>query len=411
MEPNWVFSHAGYACNTFVIFERIGPKHWKIGYMNTYPSDIKPLTGLRFIAAFWLLLYFFWDRLGLGPREQFGLIEKGGMGVDLFFILSGFILAHVYGPQVETKTFHWPTFLWARLARVYPLHLACLLAMIGIWFLARMMGAEIEAQAFNVSQIPAHIALVQAWGLVGSDGWNFPSWSISAEWFAYLTFPVTFGIAALFRKAPLFGIGLAVTLFGALVALAHLMGMVLVDMTWQGGALRIIPSFLMGIACWMLGRKITMPALQAQIGVGISVAWIMGAASLRFPTELLWPGLAGLVFFLAETSKHENYALCASKSWVYLGEISFAAYMVHLPVDIVYYQVVERVFGQPQGGLALALGSGSILLTWMVAAAAHALIENPARNFMRNHVPPFMRRTAQSASQKNAPSQSSNPPA
>jgi peptidoglycan/LPS O-acetylase OafA/YrhL len=379
--------------------------------MNTYPSDIKSLTGLRFIAAFWLLLYFFWDRLGVGPREQFGLIEKGGMGVDLFFILSGFILAHVYGPQVEAKTFHLRSFIWARLARVYPLHLACLLAMILLWFGANLMGAELEANAFVVSQIPAHIALVQAWGTVASDGWNFPSWSISAEWFAYLTFPVTFAVAAFFRKSPLAGIAAASALFAALVAFAHSLGMVLVDMTWQGGALRIIPSFLMGIACWMLGRTIVMPALQAQIGVGISVAWILAAASLRFPTELLWPGLAGLVFFLAETSKHENHALCATKTWVYLGEISFAAYMVHLPVDIVYYQVVERVFGQVQGGLAIGLGAGSIVLTLIAAAAAHALIENPARNLMRKHVPAFIRGNRTNVSPQSVPSQSTNPPA
>jgi peptidoglycan/LPS O-acetylase OafA/YrhL len=361
--------------------------------MNTYPSDIKPLTGLRFIAAFWLLLYFFWERMGFDPREQFGLIEKGGMGVDLFFILSGFILAHVYGPQVEAKTFHWRTFLWARLARVYPLHLACLLAMIGLWAISKAIGASIQEDAFIVSQIPAHIALVQAWGVVGSDGWNFPSWSISAEWFAYLTFPVAFGAAALFRKAPLAGVAAAAGLFWLLVAVVHRFDMVLIDMTWQGGAVRIIPSFLMGIACWMVGRAVTMPALQSQIGVGISLAWVLAAASLRFPAELLWPGLAGFVFFLAETSKHENHSLMSSKQWVYLGEISFAAYMVHLPVDIVFYQVMERVFGEVQGMLAHGLGVVAIAVTWVVAALAHKLIENPARNYMRAHVPSFMMRT------------------
>jgi peptidoglycan/LPS O-acetylase OafA/YrhL len=374
-------------------------KQWKTVGMNSYPSDIKPLTGLRFIAAFWLLIYFFWERFGLGPRENFPLIEKGSMGVDLFFILSGFILAHVYGPQVEAKTFHWRTFLWARLARVYPLHLICLLAMIGLWAVSKAIGASIQEDAFIVSQIPAHVALVQAWGTVGSDGWNFPSWSISAEWFAYLTFPVTFAIAALFRKAALAGVALAMGLFWVLVAFAHSQNMVLIDMTWQGGALRIIPSFLMGIALWMAGRKITIPPLQSQIGVGVSLAWILGASSLSFPTELLWPGLAGLVFFLAETSKHANHSLCASKQWVYLGEISFAAYMVHLPVDIAYYQVVERVFGKVEGPLALGIGLFAILVTWIAAAIAHAFFENPARNFMRKHVPSFVARTP---TQKNA---------
>lgn len=380
--------------------------------MNNYPSDIKPLTGLRFIAAFWLLIYFFWERLAVGPREAYPLIDKGAMGVDLFFILSGFILAHVYGPQVEAKTFHWRSFLWARLARVYPLHLACLFAMIGLWLIALKMGAPIDAPAFDVSQIPAHLAMVQAWGTVKSDGWNFPSWSISAEWFAYITFPATFALAMFFKRIPLVGLAFAAGVFGFLVAVAHSLGMVLVDMTWQGGALRIIPSFLMGIACWRAGRTANIPALQAQIGVGISLAWIVAAAGLNLTSEILWPGLVGLVFFLAETSKHENAALCASKTWVYLGEISFAAYMVHLPLDIVYYQIVERVFGEAQGMTAIVLGALSIILTWIVAAAAHALIENPARNLMRKHVPGFVRgNKSQALNPQSAPSQSTNPPA
>jgi peptidoglycan/LPS O-acetylase OafA/YrhL len=359
--------------------------------MSTYPADIKPLTGLRFIAAFWLLVYFFWDRLGLGSRVLFPLIDKGSMGVDLFFILSGFILAHVYGPQVENKTFHWRSFIWARLARVYPMHIACFLMMLGLWAIAIKVGAPIETKAFDVTQIPAHLTLLQAWGTVQSDGWNFPSWSISAEWFAYLTFPISFGVAALFKKAPLAGIALAMGLFWVLVAWVHQLDMVLVDMTWQGGIVRIVPSFLMGIALWMAGRQLQLSQRAASIGVWVSVVWIFLSSGASFPSELIWPGLAGLVFFLAETSKHENHAFCASKSWVYLGEISFAAYMVHLPIDIVYYKLVDRFLGEPSGLLALLIGLVAIIITWIAAAMAHAIIENPMRNFMRTHTPSFIR--------------------
>jgi peptidoglycan/LPS O-acetylase OafA/YrhL len=380
--------------NVSLACDQAGPRLrdiWVSVAVNTYPSDIKPLTGLRFIAAFWLLLYFFWERLGLGSREHFAIIEKGGMGVDLFFILSGFILAHVYGPQVENKTFHWRSFLWARLARVYPLHLFCLAAMIGVWAVGLKLGAEIEAKAFDVSQIPAHIALVQAWGTVSSDGWNFPSWSISAEWFAYLTFPISFAIAALFKRAPIAGIALAMGIFWILVAYIHQIGMVLVDMTWQGGIVRIVPSFLMGVALWMAGRQFILSRRAASLGVATSVVWIFSTSGVGFPEELIWPGLAGLVFFLAETSKHENHAMCSSKAWVYLGEISFAAYMIHLPLDVVFYQIVERVMGEPKGLMAIGVGGFAILLTWIGAGFAHALIENPARNLMRKHMPRFMK--------------------
>ena len=69
-----------------------------------YPQDLKPLTSLRFIAAFWVLLYHFKDHLGLGIG-QFGLVADGYLGVDLFFTLSGFILAHVYLTQFEGGRF------------------------------------------------------------------------------------------------------------------------------------------------------------------------------------------------------------------------------------------------------------------------------------------------------------------
>jgi peptidoglycan/LPS O-acetylase OafA/YrhL len=344
-----------------------------------YPDDIRPLTGLRFIAAFWLLLYFFWDRFGLGARDLVGLVHAGSYGVDLFFILSGFILAHVYGRQIETKQFSWRGFIWARLARIYPLHLFCLLIMVSLWAVAKGAGAQLPQGAFEVSQIPAHLFLVQAWGVVGSDGWNFPSWSISAEWFAYLIFPLGFGLLAHWAKKPLIGIAFMGIVFAAMVYGLAQMDIVLMDMTWQGGIVRIVPSFGMGIALWFLGRDLKLPNGISGLGIAASVAWIGLAAVLAWPSYLLWPGLAALVFFVAASSKSNQTPVLASPIMVYLGEISFAAYMVHLPIDIVFYQGVERLWGQPTGIWAILIGLCAIGLSLVGAALAHGLVEKPAR--------------------------------
>lgn len=355
-----------------------------------YPTDIKPLTGLRFIAAFWLLLYFFWPRLGLGDVRP-NLIQSGNYGVDLFFILSGFVLAHVYGPQVEGGKYNHGTFIWARLARVYPLHILALVTMIGIWGLGKIIGADFEGGAFNLSQIPFHLTLTQAWGFVDSDGWNFPSWSISAEWFAYLTFPLSFYVVSRFKRAPIAGILMIFAAFYSAYAILAAQGFELNFMTWEGAQFRIIIAFAGGAMLWQYGRNLKTSPKFALIGVAISAIWVFAASQLTASGALVWPGLMGLVFFLAETSKHPNETLLGNKTWVYLGEISFAMYMVHLPVDIVLNQIVEKTIGQQSGIFAIIMMVVSIILVTITAVIAHEFFEKPIRNYMRENVPNFLK--------------------
>ena len=354
-----------------------------------YPTDIKPLTGLRFIAATWLLLYFFWPRLGLADGVRPNIIEAGNLGVDLFFILSGFVLAHVYGPQVENNKYHHGAFIWARLARVYPLHLLTLLAVIGIWLVGHALGSSFENGAFVPWHIPFHLTLTHAWGFLKSDGWNFPSWSISAEWFAYLTFPVSFYIVSRFRKSPIWGLVAIVALFAALHQALGANDIELTDMTWQGAELRIMVAFIGGAMLWQAGRNLVTTPQIAIAGVAVSVLWLGVTCTFTTSSLLIWPGLMALFFFLAETSKHPNATLLGSKTWVYLGEISFAMYMVHLPVDIVYYQIVEKFIGGADK-YATVLVIGAFAMVVIVAAAAHAIFEKPIRNYMRANPPKYM---------------------
>src|SRR5271170_4068317 len=86
-------------------------------------QDLKQLTSLRFFAAIWVVLYHFWPSLGV-PMPA--LVAKGYLGVELFFTLSGFILCHVYLQGFGEGRFNYSAFLWARLARIYPVHFATL---------------------------------------------------------------------------------------------------------------------------------------------------------------------------------------------------------------------------------------------------------------------------------------------
>ena len=96
------------------------------------------LTAIRGIASFWVLLYHLRHELKHLFPEFFqlnkGLLKSGFLGVDLFFVLSGFVLALNYQRKFQAVDRNaYIEFLWKRLARIYPVYIACLLITLGIY--------------------------------------------------------------------------------------------------------------------------------------------------------------------------------------------------------------------------------------------------------------------------------------
>ena len=367
---------------------------------HTYPQELKPLTSLRFIAAFWVLLYHFKDHLGLG-MGQFGLVADGYLGVDLFFTLSGFILAHVYLTSLEGGRFGYGGFLKNRIARVYPMHLAALGAMLVLFAGAAMLGVgESNPDAFRLSDLPAHLLMIHAWGTTPSVGWNFPSWSISAEWLAYLLFPLA---AELVLKAQrwsgafaLGALALCVASFWALSNLHQVLPWVGRDfsqMTAQIGALRILPSFLLGVALYAFGREHAAPKSWAWPIVAVSAGWVVAVTTLGWWEGLTWFGLAGLLYGLAETSRHGIDAPMSGRVFVFLGAASYALYMIHLPIDIVWFHALEKFGVTETSDLALRVGAmvGVFVVCIAASAAAYLVIEEPARKWVGKLETPRLR--------------------
>lgn len=356
-----------------------------------YPNHIKPLTSLRFLAAFWVLLYHFKDHLGL-DLERFGFIAEGYLGVDLFFILSGFILAHVYLTELEGGRFGYGSFLKNRLARIYPMHLAALGAMLVLFFGAAAAGVGVgDANAFKLSDLPAHLLMIHAWGATPAVGWNFPSWSISAEWAAYLAFPLIAGLVLKARGrawSVIAALGFCLLGFVALDNLHHILPFVGRDfsqMTAQIGALRILPSFLLGVCLYAFARERAAPSWAAWPITLASGYWVLAATSLGAWPGLVWLGLAGLIYGLGEISRHKLDGVFADARFVHLGAASYALYMIHLPVDIVWFHALEKLgIGDDAAlGLRLLAVAGVFVAAIGLSIAAHAWIEEPARKFIR----------------------------
>ncbi len=367
---------------------------------RAYPQDLKPLTSLRFIAAFWVLLYHFKDHLGL-DLGRWGLVADGYLGVDLFFSLSGFILAHVYLTSLEGGRFGHGGFLKNRIARVYPMHLAALAAMIVLFAGASAVGAGVGSpDAFKWSDLPAHLLMIHAWGTTEAVGWNFPSWSISAEWAAYLLSPL---IAALVLKAQRWAgafaagaLALCLVSFAALDNLHRVLPFVGQDfsqMTAQIGALRILPSFLLGVALYAFGRATPASKRWAWPIVLVSAGWIVAVTSFGWWEGLIWFGLAGALYGLAETSRHGVDAPMSGRAFVFLGAASYALYMIHLPIDIVWFHALERFGVTEASDVALRVAAMvGVFVTCIIASAfAYLWLEEPARKWIRKLEAPRIR--------------------
>jgi peptidoglycan/LPS O-acetylase OafA/YrhL len=342
------------------------------------PSNIKPLTSLRFFAALWVVVFHYWPHLAVSGTPP--LVAKGYLGVECFFVLSGFILCHVYLPQFEAGRFKYGDFLWARIARIYPLHIATLVAMGLMAGAALAIGLPVDPAVLSLSALPANLAMVQAWGLSPVAGWNHPSWSISAEWFAYLSFPAFAVGAVALRRWPAVAVACALALMALLyVGFARITGFPLTRATISWGALRIIPCFLLGCALYLAWRASAADSRKALAGAAFFGSGALLSAQFGAPDMITVSAFGGLIISLAQVSKAGG-RLGSHRFFVYLGEISYAVYMVCIPWEVLFVNLAVKTLHLQSKQLPLPLWLFFIVALIPVAAIAHHLIEKPARD-------------------------------
>ncbi|MFL5337706.1 MAG: acyltransferase family protein, partial [Geminicoccaceae bacterium] len=168
-------------------------------------GELLALTSIRGIAAWWVVLFHL--RLLLAPwlpSAAIALLDQGNLAVDLFFVLSGFVIALNYGDRLASGRAT-PTradiadFLFRRFARIYPLHLLILLGFAAYFGAAILLGSATVAEQ-DPGYFLASLFLVQNWGFLHALKWNVPAWSISTEACAYLLFPLLLRFAAPARR-------------------------------------------------------------------------------------------------------------------------------------------------------------------------------------------------------------------
>jgi peptidoglycan/LPS O-acetylase OafA/YrhL len=164
--------------------------------MKTATPYFSNLTPLRGIAALLTVIFHVDLMLGMGGdmllkfKNSF-LFTRLYLMVDFFFVLSGFIMMHVYGKWFADSVSgsEFKRFTTARFARVYPLHFVTLLYCIGLKIIMNAPANPMDTVSNDFSTIPSHLLLLHSMNINKWFKWNNASWSISTEWWMYMLFP------------------------------------------------------------------------------------------------------------------------------------------------------------------------------------------------------------------------------
>lgn len=372
--------------------------------MTPYPAEIRILTSLRYLAAAWVVFFHWSSYFPDTALPGNPLIRSGFLGVDFFFILSGFVLSHVYIKRtVEGRLDYW-NFISRRFARIYPMHFLTLGAMIVFGVVAHRLALTFagpwspdEFLALASGEAPrelfGNLLLIHAWGAGDGLHFNAPSWSISAEWFAYLLFPIlaVMVFARRLRAGTMLGlIAIGIIIFGTVVEAAARRSVF--EMSWNIGVLRIAPDFIYGIALYRFGQIFSLGRKAAAVTLTASFMAIVLGAYAAIPLQLMVLNFGLFIFSGADLERCGGAGLFRNGFFVLLGEISYSLYMVHFPFGIVVFGLII----QP-GQSATAMG-GIALIAVMIAAATglsyltYRFVEVPTRDLINRGSARIIRR-------------------
>jgi len=375
------------------------------------PGELPGLTGLRIVAAAWVVVFHahFTPLPAVAAAvAAFGpLVTGGALGVDLFFVLSGFVIAHTSLDRLGPALRPGPTarFLWARVCRLWPAYVV-VLHLFGLWLAARLYLGVDEEIAFQAAQpvlsggeYLAQLLLVQLWTDPFFDGtsWVGPTWSISAEWLAYLLFPVAALGFHRIRRWPAPVLALAAVAALAPLAWTYLStGSPYYPWSWL---VRILCGFGSGVLAYLTVRRlgalgpVVSSSRRRVAAVAATVLPVLIVTGL-LAGEWLGPGRGGAVIVLfpvlvgaLAVADRGPARLLSTRAAVSGGRLSYGLYLVHIPLLEVYWLALRRFDALAHPTVALLVGAAVLAASVPVAALLYRLVEEPARRALRLPAP------------------------
>jgi peptidoglycan/LPS O-acetylase OafA/YrhL len=381
-------------------------------------SYLSNLTPLRGIAALLTVIFHVDLMIGGGGdmllkfKDSF-LINRMYLMVDFFFILSGFIMLHVYGQWFKDSITGsaFKRFTIARFARVYPLHFFTLIYCVLLKLIFMAAGGDshnpMDLISNNFWAIPSHLLLIHSMNVNEWFTWNNASWSISTEWWMYMLFPF---LVKPFSKLNSVGrVGIVLACFvGYLIITFWIVPIVTIpasipftrvkpesmsiNVAYQYGFLRCLFGFVLGM---MMYQGYNEGFARKFFGNGYTIIALTFGLLLCFHFAV--PDVFSVSFFpvillsAAYGSQGMN-AFFNTKALQRLGDWSFSIYLVHQPListigTIIEMQGIGKPFVPPTGPppkMDIMTGwivcMAFIAFTLFVSYLTYRFVELPARN-------------------------------
>ena len=358
---------------------------------------IPSLTPLRGIAAILVVLYHFDVFLRYHKFPQLidtnmsSLFVKGYLWVDFFFILSGFVICHVYGKTLEhrSKTVV-KSYLWARFTRLYPLHvfimLLFLLQTVLLVYFFPDYASEHWVRTFSDFMI--HLFFLQTSGLIDHLAWNVASWSIAAEWWTYI---IAIGLIPFLNKSSKTILIIAMVLaVSGYVFISSRSPNLSINSIYALGTLRCVFGFTIGIGVYHAYLVLANKTTLWNTNWWLCLCFISALLVLHFNLyDVLVIPLFGGCILCASLNTGWPSKILNSKPLLFLGHISYSIYMIHLFWLTLWWMWLDLYFIPTHPDIVLGLSYKllwlSVLMTLIISSSylTYTYVEIPAQKKLR----------------------------
>jgi peptidoglycan/LPS O-acetylase OafA/YrhL len=329
------------------------------------PTRVAGLDVLRGLAAGAVMLHHhgqYYDVLYPDRTPLAFDLGPGHFGVELFFIISGFVILMTIERKKTVLEF-----AVSRAARLMPAFLAALLIATAILVLRPMPPLDTPTPRQFVAN------LTMAPSLFGETGVDLPYWTLTYELMFYLFMAVILRLGMLrsVEGVGLLGVAIGCLFWATVDVQLHRRSAILLLVQYSN-------FFLIGICLYRLHVGLARPMTYLALACAIAVTALGGGERAFFTPGLVYlpiaAAFAGLVWFAAG----KGGTWLAWRPLVFLGRISYPLYLVHV---VIGYQIIR--IGVEQGWSTLGGVAAAGLASFGIAIALHYLVEAPSQRWFR----------------------------